>query len=119
MAFKDLEKYYQKTKQNYFSVLKHLDEFDKAHKEGVLKDKKFKRFTEHLDTLRQTYEIVSCFFMIWAKPSEEEKIKLDSLKDGEKYDYLKERDPDRLLKEQDDIIKDINKYLEKKNKDGK
>lgn len=119
MAFKDLEKYYYKTKTNYLSTLKLLEEFDKEHKEGVLEDEYFNRFKRHLDKLKDTYDMVCCFFTIWAKPGPEEKDKLDSLESGEEYNYIKDRDADKLLAEQTELITEIKNYLESKEKDVK
>ena len=122
MAFKDLQNYYFKTKANYFKALKHVEDFDKAHKEGVIEDEAFERFKRHIEKLKDTYDMVCCFFTIWAKPDEEEKKKseeFDEMKESgsnEMYDYLRFRNPDQLLKEQDDIIKDIEEYLESKRK---
>ena len=118
MAFKDLEKYYYKTKSNYFSILKHLEEFDKAHKDGVLEDEQFNRFKRNLDKLKDTYDMVCCFFTLWARPSVEEKEKLDSLESGESYNYIGERDADKILAEQEALINDIKEYLESKKNNG-
>ena len=119
MAFRDLEKYYYKTKSNYLSTFKRLQDFDKAHKDGVIEDEQFNRFKRNLDKLKDTYDMVCCFFTLWARPSEEEKAKLDSLESGESYNYIGDRDADKLLAEQEELIKDINEYLESKKKDGK
>lgn len=125
MAFLDLEKYYRKTKSNYLRVLDLIAQFDKEHKEGVLEDKYFERFKKNLDTLKDTYDMVCYFFMLWAKPSEEEKVLIDQF-DSQKesgstdtFDYLSLRDPDELLKEQEELINDIKEYLESKKKDAK
>lgn len=119
MAFRDLENYYRKTKSNYHRVLSHLEEFDKEHKEGVLEDKYFNKFKRNLDLLKQTYDIVCYFFMLWAKPSEEEKIQIEEHESEEEsgnisFDYMSLRDPDELLKEQESLINEIKKYLESK-----
>ena len=119
MAFSDLLKYYNKTKTNYLSTLKLLDEFDKEHKQGVLEDEYFNKFKRHLDKLKDTYDMVCCFFTIWARPSAEEKQKLESLESGEEYNYIGDRDADKLLAEQVELINEIKAYLESKDKDGK
>ena len=45
MAFSDLQKYYETTRNSYLSVLKIFEEFDKGHKEGVVEDKEGSRKT--------------------------------------------------------------------------
>lgn len=120
MAFRDLEKYYIKTKSNYLNVLNMIAQFDKEHKEGVLEDKYFKKFKKNLDVLKDTYDMVCYFFMLWARPSEEEKKQVEEFDqakesgDNSSFNYLGLRDPDKLLKEQDKLIDDIKKYLESK-----
>lgn len=122
MAFHDLESFYYKTKSNYTRVLKLIAEFDKEHKEGVLEDKYFNKFKKNLDSLKETYDMVCYFFMLWAKPTDEEKEMIDEYEskkesgDTTTFDYLSLRNPDELLKEQNDIIKDIEAYLESKEK---
>ena len=122
MAFRDLESFYYKTKSNYTRVLKLIAEFDKEHKEGVLEDKYFNKFKKNLDSLKEAYDMVCYFFMLWAKPTDEEKEMIDEYEskkesgDTSTFDYLSLRNPDELLKEQSDIIKDIEAYLESKEK---
>lgn len=122
MAFRDLESFYYKTKSNYTRVLKLIAEFDKEHKEGVLEDKYFNKFKKNLDSLKEAYDMVCYFFMLWAKPTDEEKEMIDEYEskkesgDTSTFDYLSLRNPDELLKEQNDIIKDIEAYLESKEK---
>ena len=122
MAFRDLESFYYKTKSNYTRVLKLIAEFDKEHKEGVLEDKYFNKFKKNLDSLKEAYDMVCYFFMLWAKPTDEEKEMIDEYEskkesgDTTTFDYLSLRNPDELLKEQNDIIKDIEAYLESKEK---
>lgn len=119
MAFKDLEKYYYKTKKNYLSTLKLLEEFDKEHKDGVIEDEYFNKFKKNLDRLKDTYDIVCCFFTLWYRPSPEEKTRLDSLESGETYNYIGDRDADKMLHEQEELINDIKEYLESSKKDEK
>lgn len=120
MAFCDLEKYYYKTKSNYTRVLKLMADFDREHKEGVLEDKYFKKFKKNFDLLKDTYDMVCYMFMLWAKPSEEEKAKIDEFESQkesgstETFDYMSLRDPDEIIKEQEKLIKDIQEYLESK-----
>ena len=120
MAFSDLQNYYYKTKKNYTSVLKMIEQFDKEHKEGILEDKYFKRFKKNLDLLKNTYDMVCYFFMLWAKPTIEEQAQIDEFEskkesgDNSMYNYLKLRDPDKLLKEQEKLVNDIKEYIESK-----
>lgn len=111
MAFADLEKYYFKTKKNYLSTLKLLEDFDKAHTEGVIEDEAFNNFKKQLDKLKDTYDMVCCFFTLWLRPTKEEKALVDNDKE---YNYIKDRDPDAMLLEQEALINDIKKYIESK-----
>ena len=44
MAFCDLEKYYSALKNNYFSMLHILEQYDEGRKTGAVTDKEFKKF---------------------------------------------------------------------------
>ena len=44
MAFCDLEKYYSALKNNYFSMLHILEQYDEGRKTGAVTDKEFKRY---------------------------------------------------------------------------
>lgn len=109
MAFKDLENYYYKTKNNYLSALRLVEQFDKEHNEGIIQDKVFKRFKRNLDKLKDTYDMVCCFFTLWMKPTEEERLLDEETKD---FSYLLKRNPDKLLKDQEKLLNDIKNYLE-------
>ena len=56
-------------------MLKMLEEFDKENKaKGVEEDESFLSLKKNVEVLRDRYETVAYFFMLWSKPTEEEKL---------------------------------------------
>lgn len=133
MAFSDLEKQYQNIKANYFNLINYLEEFDKQRSAGILEDKKFKAFKKRVEKVKNSYETLAYFFMLWAKPDNDEiaeinnaaDIAYDSLADKDKidedtwkaqykssYNYLSKRDPEKIFKKDSRILNEIKDYVE-------
>ena len=113
MAFSELQKYYESTRNSYLSLLKMLEEFDKGHKEGVVEDKEFKKAKKEVEKVRNSYEVISYFFLLWSKPTPEEKELLDEWEkeNKETFDYLSKRVADKTIRENKKLINDIRKYI--------
>lgn len=113
MAFQDLQTYYEGLRNSYLRVLNMFKEFDKEHKEGVVEDKEFKKIKKEVEKITNNYEVISYFFILWSRPTQEEKELIDEWEKEHKetYEYLSKRVPDKVIKENNKIIKDITKYL--------
>lgn len=114
MAFKDIEKQYQSIKTAYFSALGKCQEFDKEHNDGVLEDDLYFKFKNNLTKLKENYGVYAYFFMLWSRPSEEEKEAREKWEkdNGKEYDYISKRNGDELLKENDSLVKEISAYID-------
>lgn len=113
MAFKDLENYYASLKASYFSVLEQCNEFDKHCGEGVTENKMFKKFKKDVAVIRDRYETLMYFFMLWSKPDAEEKKECELWEKEHKtqLNYLSKRSADKILKENSKLLDDINNYI--------
>lgn len=114
MAFKDIEKQYQSIKTAYYSALGKCQEFDKEHNEGVLEDDLYFKFKNNLTKLKDNYSVYAYFFMLWSRPSGEEKEAREKWEkdNGKEYDYISKRNGDELLKENNNLVKEVSAYID-------
>lgn len=138
MAFCDLEKYYSALKNNYFSMLHILEQYDEGRKTGAVTDKEFKKFKKRVDKIKESYETMAYFFMLWSKPTKTESkgattIANKALKEEKakgtvftkeeaalwkaqyqhSFNYLQKRDPDKMIKRNKKLLQEIKAYVEK------
>lgn len=118
MAKRDVVNYYMGVQEQYLTMLKEVDDFEKEMREGRFGEEQFRQAQEEVAKLKENYDRLSYIMLLLNEPSKGGKKQGYRKRNALVYDYLAKSNEAYIRSENGDVLKKLKEIIRNGRENG-